>query len=644
MRQERRCSPRSSRSPCPQLRDWADEVAAGVDAGVRLSLRVEADRGRHPVPGRRPGARARRPDAGGRPRRRVERGRGRVRAAGADRRAARGAPRRAGLGAAAAAARAGGAGRAGPGRRRRDRPARRRRWPARRRRHRRALAPGAAPGALGAGRRRARERPGHLRPSAGSRCISTGSSPWAATRSPARRWPSWPRATGRSCGCATSGCSSTRPPGPGRATAPSARSAAVTALGAALTGQVDDRREPGPGRHDGLAGDAAGADRGAARHRSRRRTGSPPTLRDYQLRGLRLAGPDDLARPRRLPRRRHGPRQDDHADRAAPAPAATRRRRAHARGLPGVAARQLGAGDRPVRAGRTGRAATTAPAGSSPDHDGFVLTTYGTMRLDADALAAHRWGLVVADEAQHVKNPASGTAQALRRIPSDARVALTGTPVENNLSELWAILDWTTPGLLGTLAEFRARWADPIAEASRPGARRAVRAAARAVPAAAPQVRPRHRAGAAAQDRDRPARRAHPRAGRAVRGGGARDDGRDRRRATAWPGAGWCSAAHRAQADLQPPRAVPQGARPGARRAGPGKLELLDELLDTILAEDGAVLVFTQYVAMAPAAGAAPAGARRRTSSSCTAARRCRSARRWSSASRPARRRCSCCR
>ncbi|MZD06405.1 ATP-dependent helicase, partial [Streptomyces sp. SID5785] len=81
----------------------------------------------------------------------------------------------------------------------------------------------------------------------------------------------------------------------------------------------------------------------------------------------------------------------------------------------------------------------------------FVLTTYGTMRLDAAALGAPRWGMVVADEAQHVKNPYSATAKELRTIGARARVALTGTPVENNLSELWAILDWTTPGLLGRL-------------------------------------------------------------------------------------------------------------------------------------------------------------------------------------------------
>lgn len=81
--------------------------------------------------------------------------------------------------------------------------------------------------------------------------------------------------------------------------------------------------------------------------------------------------------------------------------------------------------------------------------DGFVLTTYATMRLRAAELADHNWGLVVADEAQHVKNPFSATAKSLRTLRARAKVALTGTPVENNLSELWALLDWTTPGLLG---------------------------------------------------------------------------------------------------------------------------------------------------------------------------------------------------
>ncbi len=95
---------------------------------------------------------------------------------------------------------------------------------------------------------------------------------------------------------------------------------------------------------------------------------------------------------------------------------------------------------------------------------GFVVTTYATMRRDAAVLAAHEpgWGLVVADEAQNVKNVRAGAARALRTIPGEAKLALTGTPVENNLAELWAILDWTTPGLLGSHDDFRRRWSRPI--------------------------------------------------------------------------------------------------------------------------------------------------------------------------------------
>lgn len=93
---------------------------------------------------------------------------------------------------------------------------------------------------------------------------------------------------------------------------------------------------------------------------------------------------------------------------------------------------------------------------------GFVVTTYATMRSSVEDLRRHRWSLVVADEAQHVKNPGSGAAQALRRIGSDARMALTGTPVENHLGELWALLDWTTPGLLGTREQFRREWSRQI--------------------------------------------------------------------------------------------------------------------------------------------------------------------------------------
>lgn len=87
-----------------------------------------------------------------------------------------------------------------------------------------------------------------------------------------------------------------------------------------------------------------------------------------------------------------------------------------------------------------------------------VVTTYGTLLRDAGPLAEVRWDLVVADEAQQVKNHRSQAARALRVLTPAVRIAVTGTPVENSLSDLWAILDWTNPGLFGTLAIFRERY------------------------------------------------------------------------------------------------------------------------------------------------------------------------------------------
>jgi superfamily II DNA or RNA helicase len=94
--------------------------------------------------------------------------------------------------------------------------------------------------------------------------------------------------------------------------------------------------------------------------------------------------------------------------------------------------------------------------------DELVVASYGVVRRDHEELSAAGFSLVVADEAQQAKNPFSETARSLRSITADARVALTGTPVENRLSELWSILDWTTPGLLGPLERFRRSVATPI--------------------------------------------------------------------------------------------------------------------------------------------------------------------------------------
>jgi hypothetical protein len=87
----------------------------------------------------------------------------------------------------------------------------------------------------------------------------------------------------------------------------------------------------------------------------------------------------------------------------------------------------------------------------------IVITTYGTAVRDIDALSQHEWDRVVLDEAQAIKNPANDTAQQLRRLSARTRLALTGTPVENGLGDLWAILDFANPGLVGGRPAFIAQ-------------------------------------------------------------------------------------------------------------------------------------------------------------------------------------------
>jgi len=100
---------------------------------------------------------------------------------------------------------------------------------------------------------------------------------------------------------------------------------------------------------------------------------------------------------------------------------------------------------------------------------GAVLTTYGTLRRDADLLASVEWDVVALDEAQHVKNPTTAAARAVRRLTARQVVALTGTPLENRLAELWSVLDATNPGILGSRAGFGRRFVAPI-EKRRDGA------------------------------------------------------------------------------------------------------------------------------------------------------------------------------
>lgn len=230
---------------------------------------------------------------------------------------------------------------------------------------------------------------------------------------------------------------------------------------------------------------------------------------------------------------------------------------------------------------------------------GFVLTTYGTLRRDAATLAAVAWDLVVADEAQHVKNSRTTTARALRQLPNHARVALTGTPVENDLTELWSILDWCVPGLLGSRQAFRRVWGAPIESGTEPTKTRQfadligpfLLRRRKSDPGIAPELPPKtetdHLLGltreqvvlyeAFVRDSMERIERADPETRR---------------------GLVLALLTGLKQICNHPAQFLKQSG--AVRLAGRSeKLELLDELVATVLAEDGAVLVFTQYVAMA---------------------------------------------
>jgi len=92
----------------------------------------------------------------------------------------------------------------------------------------------------------------------------------------------------------------------------------------------------------------------------------------------------------------------------------------------------------------------------------LVITSYGVATRDRAALSQLTWARVVCDEAQNIKNHATRQARAVRALPATARIALTGTPVENRLSDLWAIMEFTNPGLLGTAEKFRERYTLPV--------------------------------------------------------------------------------------------------------------------------------------------------------------------------------------
>ncbi|MFF7183430.1 SNF2-related protein [Streptomyces sp. NPDC008121] len=380
---------------------------------------------------------------------------------------------------------------------------------------------------------------------------------------------------------------------------------AIDALGAALTGETEIDGTSVPVTAGGIleqlrariaepeAPDCASAT-----------TGQPAmlaaTLRDYQLRGLdwldRMTSlslgcclGDDMGlgktitlislHLRRHERSAHGPTLV-----VCPTSLLGNWEREVQRFAPGIAVRRFHGPDRTLD-------------GLAPN--AVVLTTYGTLRRDAARLAgtAVPWGLLVADEAQHIKNPYSDTARAMRTVPAAGRIALTGTPVENNLSELWALLDWTTPGLLGPLTAFRDCYARAVeAGGDQETAQRLARLVGpfllrrrKSDPGIAPELPPK-------TETDRPVSLTKEQASlyealvRESLSAIGEADGMARRGLVMKLLTGLKQVCNHPAQYLKEKNAKLAGRS--------GKLELLDELLDTIVAEDGSVLVFTQYAEM----------------------------------------------
>ena len=231
--------------------------------------------------------------------------------------------------------------------------------------------------------------------------------------------------------------------------------------------------------------------------------------------------------------------------------------------------------------------------------DGFVLTTYGTMRLSTTRRSAPCRGTWWSPTRPSTsRTPQSSTARNLRTITSRCRVALTGTPVENNLTELWAILDWATPGLLGSRNAFRKVWAAPIESGVDPSvARRFAQLVEpfllrrrKSDPGIAPELPAKtetdHVVGLTREQvvlYEALVRESMDRIERA-------DE--DTRR-----GLVLALLTGLKQICNHPAHYLRQAN--GRLKGRSEKLDLCDELLGTILAESGSVLVFTQYVAMA---------------------------------------------
>ncbi|MFW5742675.1 MAG: SNF2-related protein [Spirochaetota bacterium] len=226
----------------------------------------------------------------------------------------------------------------------------------------------------------------------------------------------------------------------------------------------------------------------------------------------------------------------------------------------------------------------------------LVVTSYATARRDAELFAAVRWRLAVLDEAQAIKNPHARTAKAVKSLSSRLRLCLTGTPVENVSTDLYSIMDFLVPGLLGTLAGFSRRFPKRNVAATDEAASRLARLRRIVAPfllrrtkeAVAPELPPRIETVLSCEMGAKQARfyetlrsYHHDRVRAAIDRGDIREIG----------AAIFTGLLRLRQAAIYPPAADPTGeAVPSVKEA-----ELLDRL-DEIVGEDHRAIVFSQFV------------------------------------------------
>ncbi len=115
-----------------------------------------------------------------------------------------------------------------------------------------------------------------------------------------------------------------------------------------------------------------------------------------------------------------------------------------------------------VAGGASERRAARAAAFRGADRPDVLVTSYDLLRIDADDWSSRQLFVCALDEAQYIKNPAALTTRAVKSLQAQYKFALTGTPMENRLSELWSIFDFLMPGLLGSYARFREHFESPI--------------------------------------------------------------------------------------------------------------------------------------------------------------------------------------